>query len=38
MKINLLFSPEVGEGGGVAAVTLCLSHIVSRIPEAQNNY
>lgn len=26
------FSPEVGDGGGVAAVTLCLSQTVSKIP------
>lgn len=25
-------SPEVGDGGGVAAVTLCLSQTVSKIP------
>ena len=32
MVQTIPLSPEVGDGGGVAAVTLCLSQTVSKIP------
>ena len=32
MLQTIPLSPEVGDGGGVAAVTLCLSQTVSKIP------
>lgn len=37
-SFSLPLSPEVGDGGGVAAVALCLSQMLSKIPGQRETF